>query len=346
MKIAEKQNSLLLKALHCQNSSRPPIWIMRQAGRYMPQYRTMRAKYDFLCLCHQPELAAEVTLLPIRTFGMDAAILFSDILVIAEALGRGLRFEEGIGPIIDRPIHSAKDLETLPKPMISEALGYVKQTIQLLLPQLSVPLIGFCGAPFTVASYLVEGRSSRDLKKTKQWMIREPHTFHQLLNHVCDCTVEYLKMQITAGVNAIQIFDSWAHVLDHSHFRAFSLFYLKRIVLALKDTGVPIILFCRGSSLFAPQLAEVAPAAISLDWNADITQVRRQIPSTIALQGNLDPDILYGDRNVISSAAKAILEGMKEEPGYIFNLGHGIHPDTPMESVHTLVDLVHSFSTS
>lgn len=309
----------------------------------MPQYRDIRADYSFIEMCHTPEIAAEVTLLPVRYFGMDAAILFSDILVIPEALGVGLRFEEGVGPIIERPIRTIADIDALPSPNIPEALSYVAQTIKILRPELRVPLIGFCGAPFTVASYMIEGGSSRDLKTTKQWMLREPQSFHKLLGHIAECSIDYLNMQIDAGAQALQIFDSWACHLGHTQFREFSLAYLEKILYGLKDSRIPTIIFCRGSSVFAQQLAEIAPAGISIDWNADITQMRSIVPSSIALQGNLDPDILYAPHNVIHKEVKKILRGMKSDPGFIFNLGHGIHPDIPMDAVSALVDCVQSY---
>ncbi|MBS4168192.1 uroporphyrinogen decarboxylase [Parachlamydia sp. AcF125] len=333
-------NSLLLDALNCKNQNRPPVWLMRQAGRYMPQYRTMREKYSFLEMCHQPELAAEVTLMPIKTFGMDAAILFSDILVIPEALEVGLRFEETKGPIIERPLNTLNDIHNLPDVHIPEALDYVSQAIKTVLPHLKVPLIGFSGAPFTLASYLIEGRASQNLKKTKQWMLREPSSFHQLLNRLANLTIEYLLLQIEAGVKAIQIFDSWAHVLSYRHFQEFSLHYLKKILEGLASATIPIILFCRGSSVFASSLASLKPAAISLDWNSDLKTVRQTLPSMIALQGNLDPDILYASPHAIRQQVSQMLKGMQRDPGYIFNLGHGIHPDTPMESVYALVECV------
>lgn len=337
-------NDLLLKALRCQNTtSRPPLWIMRQAGRYMPEYRALRSKYSFLEMCHNPELVAEVTQLPIRSFGMDAAILFSDILVIPEALGVGLRFEDTKGPIIERPLNSAFDVASLPTVSISEKLSYVDQSIRLLKPELKVPLIGFCGAPFTVASYMIEGGSNRDLRKTKQWLLRDPLSFHRLLTKLTDDTIEYLKMQINAGVDAIQIFDSWAHVLGHTQFREFSLAYFDRILNAIRQFDIPVILFCRGASVFATQLAQIAPSAISLDWNSDILQMRKIIPGKVALQGNLDPDVLYAEPSIIRKEAKRILDGMKGEPGYIFNLGHGIHPDISPDAVKVLVEFVKTY---
>lgn len=336
-------NDRLLKALRLKNQGHPPVWLMRQAGRYMPEYRALRNRYSFLDMCHQPELIAEITQLPLKAFGMDAAILFSDILVIPEALGVGLRFEEGIGPIIDRPIRDAADVAQLPHINISEKLAYVAEGIKLLLPSLSVPLIGFCGAPFTVASYMIEGGASRDLRKTKQWMVRDPEGFHQLLSVITRHTVQYLRMQIEAGVHVLQIFDSWAHVLGPGHFRDFSLAYMGRILSALKHSSPPIILFCRGSSAFYPQMAELAPAAISFDWSIDIAEVRQRCPS-LALQGNLDPDILYAPLPVLQAEVLSLLHRMKGDSGYIFNLGHGILPDVSCDAVKMLVDTIHSFA--
>lgn len=335
-------SDLFLKALNCKNDSRPPVWLMRQAGRYMPEYRFLRKKHSFLEMCHNPELIAEVTKLPLNAFGMDAAILFSDILVIPEAFGVGLDFEENKGPIIHRPIHTKKDVEALRIPNVQESLKYVTDGIKTLLPDLKVPLIGFSGAPFTVASYMIEGGSSRDLKKTKQFMIREPISFHELLNKITDATIAYLNMQIDAGVQALQIFDSWAGFLSHDHFRVFSLQYLQKILKGIKQ-NVPVILFCKGSSFFAPQLAEIKPAGISIDWQADLTHLRKIIPQNIALQGNLDPDILYGSTAVIEQEVKKILAKMKGEQGFIFNLGHGMLPDMSPDAVKTLVATVKNF---
>jgi uroporphyrinogen decarboxylase len=331
--------SLFLDALRCRNMGRPPVWIMRQAGRYMASYRAIRSKHSFLEMCHHPELIAEVTLLPIRQFGFDAAILFSDILVIPEALGLGLHFEEGKGPIIQRPICSREDIKRLGTPNIA-SLDYVRKGIEILKKELKIPLIGFCGAPFTVASYMIEGGSSRDLKKTKQWMLSDSTSFHQLLKIIADWSIAYLRMQIRAGVEAVQIFDSWANYLAHHQFREYSLAYLKYILNGLKETKVPNILFCKGSSVFASQLSEINPSGIGLDWNCDITQMRTIVPKNIALQGNLDPDILYAPKEVIRGEVTRILEGMKGDPGYIFNLGHGIHPDIPEEAVRFLVETI------
>lgn len=331
-------NTLLIDALKGQNHARPPVWLMRQAGRYMASYRALRQKYSFLEMCHQPELITQVTLLPIEAYGMDAAILFSDILVVAEAMGLGLRFDEGLGPVIERPISSVHDILALPDPDVSK-LDFVRQGILHLKPALKVPLIGFCGAPFTIASYLIEGGTSRDHKKTKHWMMRDPQSFHVLLKKIADWSIAYLKMQIQAGVNALQIFDSWANVLAHRQFREFSLAYLDYILKGLK-ADIPVILFCRGSSVFAPQLAEIQPAGISLDWNCDIAAMRTQIPSTIALQGNLDPMVLYASHQTIRNEVNHILNGMAHDKAFIFNLGHGLLPDLSEDSVRVLVESV------
>lgn len=290
----------------------------------------------------QPEIAVEITQQPIKRFGMDAAILFSDILVVPEALGLGLRFEDGVGPVIERPLMDARDIATLPKPVVEESLGYVSAAIKQLVSVLSVPLIGFCGAPFTVASYMIEGGSSKELKKTKQWMLRDPQSFHQLLKHLTQCSIDYLNLQIDAGVHALQIFDSWASVLGHAQFREFSLPYLREIRMGLKNPEIPVILFSRGSSVFFKDLAEAVPDAISFDWNIDLAKARSQLPEDIAIQGNLDPDILYGPVDVIRSETQRVLEKMKNHPGYIFNLGHGIKPDMTVEAVQTLVETVQS----
>lgn len=313
---------------------------MRQAGRYMPEYRALRSKYSFLEMCHHPELIAEVTLLPIKTFGMDAAILFSDILVVAEVLGLNFRFEEGVGPLIEPQIQSANDLNKIELRNVSEVLHFVQKGIQLLTPQLQVPLIGFCGAPFTVASYIVEGKPSRDLKKTKQWMLRDPESFHRLLSLITKVSIEYLKMQIAAGVNAVQIFESWAGVLSASHLEVFSLKYIDMILKELKPLQTPVIIFCRGASASSLQVSKLQPAAISIDWSADLAHVRSQIGSKIAIQGNLDPDVLYAPTATIKKEVTRLLHSMQGDPAYIFNLGHGIHPDIPVDAVKALVECV------
>lgn len=334
------QSSSFLDALKGKNVGRPPIWIMRQAGRYLPSYRDLRSKYSFLEMCHEPDLIAQVTLLPFQELDLDAAIIFSDILVIAEALGFKVEFHEGTGPQITPPITTIAQIENLPTPDIRSLLSYVARGIKQAKQQLNVPLIGFCGAPFTVASYLIEGGTSRDLKKTKQWMWKHPDSFHQLLEKITQCSIDYLLMQIEAGVQAIQIFDSWAHVHSPASFEAFSKPYLIKILAALKHTHIPTIVFSRGSFGFIDSLSSLAPSCLSVDWNGSLSGLRSSIPSSMALQGNLDPYVLYADIPTIQKQAGAILTSMQSDPAFIFNLGHGVLPDTPLDSVKALVETV------
>lgn len=329
-------NKRLLDALHYRNQGRPPIWLMRQAGRYMPEYRALREKYSFLDMCRQPELIREVTLQPLSAFDLDAAILFSDILVLFQPFGVSVTFEEQIGPVLEPKTH----LEKIDPEQITHTLSYVKKGIHLLKNELKVPLLGFAGAPFTLASYLIEGRTSRDWHKTKQLMFCKPKEFHELLDTLADAVIVYLKMQIEAGVDAIQIFDSWAHCLAMPQFKEFSLRYLEKIINALPQE-IPKIVFCRGSSIFAPELVSIKPHCISVDWNADLSALR--IPAPIAVQGNLDPAVLMGDTSTIKRETLRILQSMENHPGYIFNLGHGITPQIQPKAVATLVETVRNF---
>jgi uroporphyrinogen decarboxylase len=333
-------NDLFLQALKGRNVFGPPVWLMRQAGRHLASYRALRQQHSFLEMCHEPDLITQVTLLPIEAYEVDAAILFSDILVIPEAMGVGLRFEDQVGPIIERPIRTRQDIQALPLPTDLSKLQFVAQGICQLKSQLRVPLIGFCGAPFTVASYMIEGKTSRDLKKTKSWMLRDPQGFHALLDKIAAWSLAYLQLQVEAGVDAIQIFDSWANTLAHHQFREFSLAYLKSLLNGLHSHSIPTILFCRGSSVFAPQLAELQPAGIGLDWNCQLSHMRRLIPCPLALQGNLDPDILYAPLIKLEAEVQRLLEEMEGDPGFIFNLGHGVAPDVSEEAVRTLVTCV------
>jgi uroporphyrinogen decarboxylase len=325
----------LLDALACQNRKRPPIWIMRQAGRYLPSYKALRARYPLIDLFHNSHLAAEVTLLPLKEMPLDAAILFSDILMVLELFGCTVHYPEGKAPMVELP--SGVQIEDLQATAAADKLSYVKQTIQLLKPSLNVPLIGFCGGPFTVASYLIEKNHRDSLSATKKWLFTDPHAFHQLLKKITAASIDYLKMQEEAGVDVIQIFDSWAHVLGPVDFRLCCLDYLQEIMAHL---SVPVILFCRGSCLRLAELAALAPAAISFDWQGELEQIAGQMPRSIAIQGNLDPDLLRGEISILEERAKELLLQMQGHPGYIFNLGHGILPDTPVDNVKRLVDLV------
>lgn len=332
-------NDLLLQALRCENTSRPPVWLMRQAGRYMPEYRALREKHSLINMFHSPELIAEVTKLPMELVGVDAAILFSDILLVVEALGKNLHFEEGRGPVISEPVSTPFDVEDLPEPDPVRGFYGVAEGIKILKEDLEVPLIGFAGAPFTVASYLVEGGSSKDFKKTRTWMWHDPEVFHQLLQKTTAAIISSLQMQIEAGVQAIQLFDSWAHVLNYTDFHQVCVPYYEQIMAEL-DPEIPVILFCRGSSVFYREMAALQPAAIGLDWNCDISLIRHIIPENVALQGNLDPFLLYAPEKLLRERVNQILDAMEGEPGFIFNLGHGISPDVPVSAVRAVVETI------
>ena len=335
-------SSLLLDALHCRNLQRPPVWLMRQAGRYMTSYRALRSRYSFLEMIHQPELVADVTLLPIDAFGVDAAILFSDILTVIEALGCGLEFKEKKGPVIERPVRTVTDINNLPKTSLREELSYVAEGIKATKTRLSVPLIGFCGGIFTVASYLIEGGSSKNFSQIKGWMYREPQAVHLLFDLLTTHTEDYLRMQVEAGVDTVQIFDTWAGSLACAEFEEFILPYQKRLVQCVTELGKPVILFCRGTSTYYPQLASLKPNAIALDWQCKVKQVREVLGESICLQGNLDPTVLYGSPAALQKSVNSLLDDMDGDKGFIVNLGHGIFPDIAEDQVRRLVDCVKS----
>lgn len=323
-------NTLLLDALQCNNKSRPPVWLMRQAGRYMPEYRALRAQHSLSHLFHTPELAAQVTLQPVELLGVDAAIVFSDILVIAEVFGQEVVFPEGKAPQVLPKLTPASSLSTLP---VQEILHYVKTTIELLKPNLKVPLIGFCGGPFTLATYMTQSAT--------EWLSQDPKSFHLLLDTITQVLIDYLKMQIHAGVDVVQIFDSWASLLTPSQFQEFSQAYLGKIVAGLKETGVPVILFCRGSSLYPQELSSLAPAAISFDSAQEIAKLRAFVPRHIAVQGNLDPEWLQvASISEVIAKTQTLLNSMRGDPGFIANLGHGVLPKTPVDNVRAFIDTI------
>ncbi len=330
----------LLDALSSRNRGRAPIWLMRQAGRYMPQYRKLKEGKTLLEMFHDPETIVKVTLLPVDLLGVDAAILFSDILMVLDGLGIRYYFEDQIGPVVLDPPEMIRMIHP------EEAYPHIRQSILELKRELKVPLLGFAGAPFTIASYLIEGKTSRDLRKTKQWLFQEPARFHNLLEQITTATIHYINLQIDAGVDAIQLFDSWANALSIDEFRQICLPTMQRIVDAVRKKKIPIILFTRGSCLFAEELASLQPSAISLDWSGDLIEIRKNIPKGIALQGNLDPMALYAPPETIRKKVDALLDGMANDPGYIFNLGHGLLPNTPFENVQFLVDHVRNRSAA
>lgn len=337
------QNDLLIRAALSQTTERPPVWMMRQAGRFMPQYWEIKNKYSFLEMCKTPEIAADVTMLPVDLLDIDAAILFSDILVTAEAMGGDLSFEQGVGPRFSNPVRSQADVDRLEVDCV-DRLQYVADAIGVIQERLAgrIPLIGFAGAPFTILSYLVEGGSSKDFKRTKLLLNNEPELAHRLLQKIADVTVSYLNMQIDAGVNAVQLFDSWATALSWNDYRDFAHYYNKYILGNIKRS-VPVISFCKGSSVFAPMMAEANPDVVSIDWNADLKNIKQVLPEGIAVQGNLDPFVLYADKAVIKDKILQLFERMRGEQGFIFNLGHGIMPDIPFDNVKYAIDVVKEF---
>ncbi|RZF59460.1 uroporphyrinogen decarboxylase [Sphingobacterium corticibacterium] len=337
------QNDLLIRAALSQSTERPPVWMMRQAGRFMPEYWEIKNKYSFLEMCKTPEIAADVTMLPVDLLDIDAAILFSDILVTGEAMGGELSFEQGVGPRFSNPIRTQADVDRLETDCVDK-LRYVADAIRVIQERLAgrIPLIGFAGAPFTILSYLVEGGSSKDFKRTKLLLNNEPALAHQLLQKIADVTINYLNMQIDAGVNAVQLFDSWALALSWNDYRDFSHYYNKYILANIKRT-VPVISFCKGSSVFAPMMADANPDVISIDWNADLKNVKQILPAGVAVQGNLDPFVLYADKSVIEDKILQLFERMRGENGFIFNLGHGIMPDIPFDNVKHAINVVKRF---
>lgn len=309
-------NDLLLKALKCESIPRPPVWFMRQAGRFLPEYRALRQNHSLSQLFHTPKLAAQVTCLPVDLLGVDAAILFSDILVITEVFGYTVDFPQSGGIKLHPPDKKMRK-------NTEETLRYVSDTIKLLKPKLQVPLIGFCGGPYTVAKYMDQIN-------------------HLMLSDLTQASIEYLLMQIKAGVQAIQIFDSWAGLLSYEEFIKLALPYLKEIVEALRPTGIPVILFSRGSCRFKKELISLNPQAISFDWEEDMVDLREQTPAHIAIQGNLNPDIFKGPQPELKKQVSHILKSMQGKRGFIFNLGHGVLPKTPVENALMTINLVHT----
>lgn len=338
------ENSLFIRAALSQQTERPPVWMMRQAGRFMPEYWEIKNKYSFLEMCKTPEIAADVTMLPVNLLGIDAAILFSDILVTPEAMGGDLSFKEGVGPRFSNPVRNRAEAEALETDVVDK-LQYVAEAIKEIQSRLngSIPLIGFAGAPFTILSYLIEGGSSKDFKKTKYLLHNDPELAHFILAKIAKVTIDYLNMQIDAGVNALQLFDSWAQALSWDDYNEFSHQYNKEILSKLNRKGVPIISFAKGSSVFYPLMVESKPDVISVDWNANLRNLKDSLPAGIAVQGNLDPYIFYADKPVIKKRIEQLFESMRGVDGYIFNLGHGIMPDFSFDKVKYAVDLIKEF---
>lgn len=341
-------NTNFLKACRGEKVSHTPIWIMRQAGRYLPDYHKVRGKVTFLELCKTPELATEVTLQPVDILGVDAAILFSDILVTLEAMGMPLEFQEKRGPVLPQPIRSQADVDRLTVPDPVEKLGYVMDTIRMLRKELAdkVPLIGFSGAPFTLATYMVEGGSSKSFFETKKMMYAAPELYGAMLDKVTECTITYLQAQVEAGAQALQVFDSWAGALAPCDYAEFAYPYVKRIIDAVKPAGVPIIYFANNGATLMEQTRNCGADVLGLDWRVSLADAIKVFGPDISVQGNLDPCALLLPEDKLEKRIARILEEGKTARGHIFNLGHGILPETPPEKAKFVVDTVHRLSAA
>lgn len=351
--MSELKNDRLLRALLRQPVDRTPIWVMRQAGRYLPEYRATRAKAgDFMALCQTPELACEVTLQPLERFPLDAAILFSDILTIPDAMGLGLYFAEGEGPRFEHPLRHAREIHDLAVPDPQDELRYVLDAVTLIRRELAgrVPLIGFTGSPWTLATYMVEGGSSRGFRHSKAMLYDEPALMHELLGKVATSVTAYLNAQIEAGAQAVMIFDTWGGALSGPGYREFSLRYMHEIVSGLTRESdgrqVPVIMFTKGGGLWLEEMAACGCDALGLDWSVDIDQARARVGDRVALQGNMDPSVLYASPERVRNEVAEILRRYGEGSGHVFNLGHGINPDVDPERVAVLVEAVHSLSAA
>ena len=345
------KNDTLIRALLRQPTPYTPIWIMRQAGRYLPEYNRTRTKAgDFLSLCKNPHLATEVTLQPLDRFELDAAILFSDILTIPDAMGLGLYFAEGEGPKFERTLRDERDIRQLAVPDPRDKLGYVLDAVAEIRRALDgrVPLIGFSGSPFTLACYMVEGGASADFRTVKTMLYERPDLLHHILDVNARAITAYLNAQIEAGAQVVMLFDTWGGALSSAAYREFSLAYLQRIVSALvrerDGQTIPRIVFTKGGGLWLEAIAEIGCDAVGLDWTIDIGTARQRVGNRVALQGNVDPAVLFASPEVIDRNARQVLASFGKGNGHVFNLGHGVSQFTPPEHVAALVDAVHQFS--
>lgn len=346
-------NDTFLRALKREHTDYTPLWLMRQAGRYLPEYNATRARLgSFLALAKCPEAACEVTLQPVDRYGLDAAILFSDILTVPDAMGLGLSFVAGEGPVFAKPVQSEEAVNALYVPDIEDSLGYVTEAVRVIRRELNnrVPLIGFSGSPFTLACYMVEGGSSKDFAMIKKMMYSRPDLLHRILDVNARAVTAYLNAQIQAGAQAVQIFDTWGGALADGYFEEFSLKYMKQIVdgLIRENDGekVPVILFTKGGGLWLKEMAATGADCIGLDWTVNLTKARACVQDTVALQGNLDPAVLFADETSIRREARRVIDsfGKVGNGGHVFNLGHGINQHTDPEAVRILVDEVHNYS--
>ena len=330
-----------LRACRRESVDRTPVWFMRQAGRYMPEYRALREKHSLLTLCRTPELAVEVTLQPVRALGVDAAILFSDLLLPLEPLGIPFDFLAGEGPVVERPIRSRGDIEALRRFEPRESLGMVLEAIRWLRRELRVPLIGFAGAPFTLASYAIEGGHSSNFALTKRLMYGDPESWHRLAGLLAEVVTDYLRAQVEAGAEALQLFDSWVGALDETDYRALVFPHLRTIFDGLRGLGVPLIHFGTGTGHLLRAQREAGGDVIGVDWRTPLDEGWAKAGPGVAVQGNLDPTLLFAPREQLLSRVDDVLRRAGGRPGHVFNLGHGILPGTPVENVKAVVDHVH-----
>ncbi len=354
--MTDLKNDLYLRTLRGEKVERTPIWVMRQAGRYLPEYRATRKQAgDFLTLCKTPELACEVTLQPIDRFGLDAAILFSDILTIPDAMGLELVLEEGVGPVFNKPIRSAADIDSLGIPDPEQELGYVMNAIRAIRHALDdrVPLIGFTGSPWTLASYMVEGSGSKDFRRIKGLMFESPESAHKLLQIVTDSVIQYLKAQVASGAQSLMVFDTWGGMLSTANYKRFSLSYMSQIVSAIKSdplcSSVPIVLFTKGGGQWLELMADTGCDGLGLDWTVDIADAKARVGDRVILQGNMDPVVMNTGPEQVSEQAMEVLQGYgnhgPNDKGHIFNLGHGIQPFAHPENMQRLVQTVQANSS-
>lgn len=351
MSFAPLKNDRFLRALKREPVDMTPVWMMRQAGRYLPEYRASRQKAgSFMDLCTNPDLACEVTLQPLARYPLDAAILFSDILTIPDAMGLGLYFETGEGPRFRKTVRTAADVEALPIPDVESDLDYVVKAVSTIRRELngSVPLIGFSGSPWTLATYMVEGGSSKDFRHLKAMIYDQPEVAHQLLDKLAQTVIAYLNAQIRHGAQAVQIFDTWGGALSAEAYQQFSLRYMKQIVDGLirdhEGRAVPVILFTKNGGLWLESMAATGCDALGLDWTINIGDARRRVGDKVALQGNMDPAVLYASPATIRAEVKRILNDFGDHPGHVFNLGHGITPEVDPEHARVFIEAVHEFS--
>ena len=349
--MSELKNDRFLRALLRQPVDMTPVWMMRQAGRYLPEYRVTRAKAgDFMTLCKTPDLACEVTLQPLDRFPLDAAILFSDILTIPDAMGLGLYFSEGEGPRFRNPVRDRAGVEALGVPDPEQELRYVSDAVRVIRRELDgrVPLIGFSGSPWTLATYMVEGQSSKDFARIKCMMYSDPALLHRMLTILADSVTSYLNAQIAAGAQAVMVFDTWGGALTPACYQHFSLDYMRRIVAGLQREAdgrqVPVVLFTKGGGQWLEVIADSGCDALGIDWTTDMADARARVGERVALQGNMDPCVLYCPPDEIRDQVGKVLKSYGNGPGHVFNLGHGIHPRIPPEHAGVFIDAVHELS--